>query len=79
MPYVITEHCVGVKDQACVEVCPMDCIHGGDNDAQMFINPTECIDCSNCASQCPVEAIYEDVLLPEKWKYAIALNAAHFE
>ena len=25
---VITEPCVGVCDTACVEVCPVDCIHG---------------------------------------------------
>ncbi|MBQ11918.1 MAG: ferredoxin, partial [Planctomyces sp.] len=26
MPYVITEPCIGVKDAACLEVCPVDCI-----------------------------------------------------
>lgn len=26
--YVITEPCIGVCDTACVEVCPVDCIHG---------------------------------------------------
>ncbi len=28
MAYVITEPCVGVCDTACVEVCPVDAIHG---------------------------------------------------
>ncbi|HJM85590.1 MAG TPA: ferredoxin, partial [Candidatus Marinimicrobia bacterium] len=27
MTYIITEPCVGVCDTACVEVCPVDCIH----------------------------------------------------
>ena len=58
MFYVIAEPCVGVKDKACVEVCPVDCIHGGDTDAQMFINPDECIFCGGCESECPVEAIF---------------------
>jgi ferredoxin len=25
--YVINEPCIGVKDNSCVEVCPVDCIH----------------------------------------------------
>ena len=28
MPFVIAEPCVGTCDTACVEVCPVDCIHG---------------------------------------------------
>ena len=27
MAYVIAEPCVNTKDTACVEVCPVDCIH----------------------------------------------------
>ena len=27
MAYVITEPCIGTKDSACVDVCPVDCIH----------------------------------------------------
>ena len=29
MPYVIAEPCINVKDKACVEVCPVDCIYEG--------------------------------------------------
>ena len=29
MPYVITEACIGTKDKACVDVCPVDCIYEG--------------------------------------------------
>ena len=28
MPFIIAEPCVGTCDTACVEVCPVDCIHG---------------------------------------------------
>ena len=28
MAYIIAEPCVGTCDTACVEVCPVDCIHG---------------------------------------------------
>ena len=27
MAYVIAEPCIGTKDNSCVEVCPVDCIH----------------------------------------------------
>ncbi len=76
--YVIAEPCIGVKDKACVEVCPVDCIHGGEEDKQMFINPDECIFCGGCAIECPVEAIYHFSEVPQKWKHFIELNAAHF-
>ena len=36
MAYIICEPCVGTKDTACVEVCPVDCIHGKDEDRQLF-------------------------------------------
>ena len=58
MPYVITEACIGVKDKACVDVCPVDCIYEGDK--QLFIHPDECIDCGVCEPECPVDAIKPD-------------------
>ena len=27
MTYIIAEPCIDVKDTACVDVCPVDCIH----------------------------------------------------
>jgi len=78
MAYVITEPCVGVKDKACVEVCPMDCIHDTPDSPQMFINPNECTSCGACEVECPVGAIYEDLFVPEKWRHSIELNAAFF-
>jgi len=31
MAYIIAEPCVGTKDTACVDVCPVDCIHPAKN------------------------------------------------
>ena len=59
MTHIITEPCIGVKDTACVDVCPVDCIYGKDEDWEMlYIHPEECIDCGLCVDACPVEAIY---------------------
>ncbi len=79
MAFVIAEPCIGVKDKACVEVCPMDCIHGDANSPQMYINPGECIDCGACESECPVEAIFQDVALPKEWKHFEQLNAQYYQ
>ena len=56
MTYVITEPCIGTKDRSCVDVCPVDCIHEGED--MLFIDPEECIDCGACEPECPVEAIF---------------------
>src|ERR1700691_6265245 len=68
MAYIITEPCIGTKDKSCVDVCPVDCIHGGDSDDMLFIDPEVCIDCGACISACPVEAIFADSDIPEKWQ-----------
>lgn len=78
MPYVITEPCVNCKDGGCVEVCPVDCIHGREDDPQLYIDPWVCVDCAACTSACPVDAIYEDRKVPERWQDFIELNAAYF-
>lgn len=64
MAYVIAEPCIGVKDTACVDVCPVDCIHPRKDEAdfaeapQLYIDPDECIDCGACVPVCPVSAIF---------------------
>lgn len=78
MAYVITEPCIGVKDKACVEVCPCDCIEGTEESPQMFINPNECITCGLCEAVCPVGAVFEERDIPAKWHHFIELNAAFF-
>jgi ferredoxin len=77
--YVIAEPCVGVKDKSCVAVCPVDCIHGGDDDNQLYIDPNECIGCGLCEPECPVDAIYIADEVPEKWKSFVEKNAAYFD
>ena len=48
MTHIIAEPCIGVKDTACVDVCPVDCIYGADEDWEMlYIHPEECIDCGS--------------------------------
>ena len=79
MARVICEPCIGVKDTACVKVCPVDCIKEGDGWDQLLINPDECIDCGACEPECPVEAIYEADAVPDKWKSYIQKNAEKFK
>ncbi|WP_394825886.1 ferredoxin family protein [Pendulispora albinea] len=45
---------------------------------QLYINPTECICCGACALECPVNAIFDEDDVPEKWSGAIEENAAFF-
>ena len=90
MTYVVTEPCIGTKDRSCVEVCPVDCFYNnadsqlnakagkepgkaGDT-GMLIIHPDECIHCGACEPECPVEAIYEDDDVPEKWTEYVKLN-----
>ncbi len=73
MTYVVTEPCIRCRFTDCVEVCPVDCFHGGPN--ALVIDPTVCIDCAVCVPECPVEAIYPDDEVPEDQQAFIALNA----
>jgi len=78
MTYIITSPCIGTKDKSCVEVCPVDCIHDdGDEDQMLYIDPAECIDCGACEPECPVEAIFPEDALPEKWNAFIPVNYAY--
>ncbi len=80
MTYIITEPCVDVRDQACVDACPVDCIHYEDGkDRTLYINPEECIDCSACQPACPVEAIFPEDEVPDEWQGYIAVNYQWFE
>jgi NAD-dependent dihydropyrimidine dehydrogenase PreA subunit len=76
MTTVIAEPCIGVKDKACVEVCPLDCIYEGAK--MLYINPDECIDCGACQPVCPMSAIFLEEELPEKWKHFVAINRNFF-
>ena len=76
MTYVITEPCIGEKNAACVDVCPVDCIYEAED--HYLINPEECIDCGACEPECPVEAIYPDDELPEEMEH-FKTKAAEFD
>jgi ferredoxin len=74
MTYVIGPDCIDVKEQSCVAVCPVDCIH--EVEQMLLIDPEECIDCAACVSECPVSAITpDDEVAPERMAF-IAVNAA---
>ena len=68
MTFVVTEACIKCKYMDCVEVCPVDCFHEGPN--MLVINPDECIDCTLCEPECPVDAILsEDELSDDQQKF----------
>ena len=84
MAYVIAEPCIGTKDTACVDACPVDCIHpkkdeGNFGEAQqLFIDPVECIDCGACVPVNPDTTNKTTKNQPEKWKEYTEKNAKHF-
>ena len=73
MTFVVTENCIKCKYTDCVEVCPVDCFHEGPN--FLVIDPEECIDCTLCEPECPVEAIYPEDDVPADQQHFLALNA----
>jgi len=77
MTYVIALPCVDVKDRACVDECPVDCIYEGER--SLYIHPDECVDCGACEPVCPVEAIYCEDDLPEQWAGYYRANVDFFE
>jgi len=90
MAYVITRPCIGTKDRSCVEVCPVDCFYNikkkqyndkfgkspktPEDVGMLVIHPDECINCGACETECPVEAIYEDVAVPADDKEFVKIN-----
>ena len=72
MAYVVNEPCVGCKFTDCVVVCPCDCFREGEQ--MLFIDPDECIDCDACRVECPVDAIFHQDEIPEKWAGYAVLN-----
>ncbi|MBX2837812.1 MAG: ferredoxin family protein [Gammaproteobacteria bacterium] len=58
MTFVVTENCIACKYTDCVDSCPVDCFHAGEN--MLVINPDICIDCGVCVPECPADAICGD-------------------
>jgi len=94
MTYIITEPCVSTCDTACLEVCPVDCIHGpyssegsgsetrknsfNAENNMLYINPEQCIDCGACEPECPVDAIFSEESVPDNWSHYIQMNYGFF-
>jgi ferredoxin len=84
MAYVIAEPCIGTKDTACIDACPVDCIHPKKDEPNfadhnmIYIDPVECIDCGACVPVCPVSAIFALDDLPEKWSNFTKINSDYF-
>ena len=85
MAYVIAEPCIGQKDNSCVEVCPVDCIHPTPDEPdyeaveQLYIDPDECIDCGVCEPACPVTAIFAEDDVPDASKPFTEINALWYK
>lgn len=73
MTFVVAEPCIKCKYTDCVDVCPVDCFHEGEN--FLVIDPDECIDCGACEPECPTTAIFAEDDLPEKWADYLEINA----
>jgi NAD-dependent dihydropyrimidine dehydrogenase PreA subunit len=85
LTYVIAEPCIGTKDNSCVEVCPVDCIHPTpdepdyDSVEMLYIDPDECIDCDACVEACPVDACFAEDQLPAEWAKYAEINAEYYK
>lgn len=83
MTHIIAEPCIGTKDTACFDVCPVDCIYPKhswekDDTIMFYIHPEECIDCGLCVDACPVQAIFPEEEVPDKWKSYIDQTYQYF-
>jgi len=85
MAFIICQPCIGTKDTACVDACPVDCIHPRKDEGlfesatQLYIDPQECIDCGACVPECPVDAIFPEDEVPEQWLEYIEINRRWYE
>ncbi len=83
MAFVITEACT--KDEKCIEVCPVDCIHPRKDEAkfagvsQLFIDPINCIDCGACVPVCEASAIYAVGEVPDNLTASVETNAQYYQ
>lgn len=69
MTHVITSLCL--RDNGCMEVCPVECINPGDPADQwptFYIDPSSCIDCGACVPECPYHAIFPEDEVPAAYR-----------
>ncbi|MFJ4196349.1 ferredoxin FdxA [Pseudomonas sp. NPDC089534] len=72
MTFVVTDNCIACKYTDCVDVCPVNCFHEGEN--FLVIDPDDCIDCAVCIAECPVNAIFAEKDVPSDKLYCVKLN-----
>lgn len=83
MAFIITDTCT--KDEKCIDVCPVDCIHPRKDEAkfaevsQLFIDPVNCIDCGACVPVCEASAIFAADEVPENLAAFVAQNAQYYQ
>ncbi len=73
MAHIVCEPCIKCKYTDCVVVCPVEAYR--EDKEMVVIDPEVCIDCGACVPECPVQAIYQQDDVPEKWKKFIQINA----
>ncbi len=78
MTHVITEACIGVRGEGCMEVCPELCIFTEPDDDMAYIDPARCTDCGVCVAACVVGAIYPEHAVPRASAEFTFINAAWF-
>jgi len=77
--YVIAAPCIDHMDQACTQVCPVDCITADLSvDRKLYIDPEACIDCGACEQACPNSAIFRADQLPRAWADFAWVDAAWY-
>jgi ferredoxin len=72
MTYIVAEPCVECKYTDCAAVCPVEAFH--ELPDKLLINPDTCIDCDACLPECPVEAIFSDMSIPEEYMTWLEIN-----
>jgi NAD-dependent dihydropyrimidine dehydrogenase PreA subunit len=82
MAYVITDSCI--KDELCVDACPVDCIHPKKDEpsfaaaTQLYIDPNACIDCGACVPVCTSDSIIPAEELTDELKHFLEKNEAFY-
>lgn len=82
MTFIITDTCL--KDELCIEACPVDCIHPRKDEAafeaatQMYVDPAGCIDCGACLPTCTSNSIFPLDEVPADKQQFIKINEEYF-
>lgn len=72
MTTLVTDNCQRCRFTECVTACPVSAFRAGEE--MLFIDPNVCVDCGACIPKCPVQAIYEELDLPEQLNEWVEIN-----